>query len=904
MDNFLWHNISSEEAIKKMNSSADSGLLPEEVEIRRKKFGRNKLPQEKPISKIKLFFEQFKSPLIYILVIAGIITLVLKEIPESIVIFGSVILNVIVGYIQENKASVALNSLKKVIKGKAVVLRNGEEKEIFQSELVPGDIIFLRPGDKVPADARLIVAQNLKINESALTGEWVSAEKKENIISGDAGLADRNNMAYMGTVVEEGKGRAVVVSTGSHTEIGKIAKSIKEVKEEKTPYQKKLAHFSKVIGIVIVFICLGIFLEGMMRGGEFIDMFVLAVAVAVAAIPEGLPVAMTVILAIGMQKILKKKGLVRRLASAETLGSTSIIATDKTGTLTEAKMELAGIFTGTGDFLSDGKKYSGSLDLKGKQAHILALKIATLSNDSFIENFNEPAGKWVVRGSPTEKALFLAGVQAGFLKKELESLEPRLGDLPFSSNYKYAATIHKFDGDGEIIYATGAPEAILEFSGFMETDGGHKKIEAEDMEFFKKKQEELTSKGLRILAIAYKKTKDGKLIEELKNSSKESSREKIYRKNLEGATFVAFVALHDPIRSDVKQSIGICRKAGMRPIMITGDHKLTARAIGEQLGFKTADENILEGKELDKMTEEEFKKVLEKIEIYARTEPIQKLRIIKAWQEKGEVVAMTGDGINDAPALKQADIGVAVGSGTDVAKDAADLILLDDSFSIIVAAVEKGRGILDNIRKVITYLFSDAFTEVALITVSLIAGVPIPITAVQILWVNLIEDGLPGIALGFEKEEKDIMKHKPQKLGESFINREMKFIIFAISITTSVILLALFFWMLSGDYEIEYIRTFIFAVLGMGSLTYAFSCKSLRRSIFHINLFDNRFLVGAWFFGIIMLLIALYVPAMNTLLETVPLPASSWWFIIALTVLNIVVIETVKHYFIVRKITD
>jgi Ca2+-transporting ATPase len=903
MDNFLWHNLSFEEAIRKTGGFAERGFSESEAEVLREKFGRNELPKEKPVSKIKIFFEQFKSPLIYILVIAGAVTFVLREISDSIVIFGSVILNVVIGYVQENRAVNALNSLKNTIKGKALVLRDGEEKEVLQSELVPGDIIFLRPGNKVPADARIIECQNLKINESALTGEWAPAEKTAGAMPEETGLADRDNMVHMGTMVEEGKGTAVVVKTGVKTEIGKIAESLKEAKEEKTPYQKKLAKFSRLVGAVVVLICLAIFLEGIFKGGSFSEMFTVAVAIAVSAIPEGLPVAMTVILAVGMQKILKNGGLVRRLASAETLGSTSIIATDKTGTLTEAKMRLAGIFAGSGDFLPKETK-PDVIDLKGKKAHILALKIATISNDAFIENLNKPADEWILRGSPTEKALLLAGVQAGFSKKELEKTEFKLAELPFSSNYKYAATLHKIEGDGEIIYAIGAPEAILEFSEFIETDSGPEKIESDNLRFLSAKQEELTLKGLTSLAIAYKKTGDGELLQNLQKSPKESSREKIYRKNLRGATFVAFAALHDPIRADVKQSIEICRAAGMRPIMITGDHKLTAMAIGNELGFKVADENILEGRDLDSISDEEFKKKFEKIEIYARTEPTQKLRIIKAWQEKGHVVAMTGDGINDAPALKQADIGVAVGSGTDVAKDAADLVLLDDSFSIIVSAVEKGRAILDNIRKVITYLFANAFTEVILIMASLIAGLPLPITAVQILWINLIEDGLPDIALAFEKEERGIMKRKPQKLDAPLLNGEMKSIALTITFATSLILLLFFFGMLSRGYGIDYIRTFIFSALGLGSLAYAFSCKSLKRSVFKINILDNPFLVFAWILGIGTLFAAVYVPALNSLLGTVPLPLSAWWFIIGITVLDIMIIESVKHYFIIKSKTD
>ncbi|OGZ18726.1 MAG: hypothetical protein A2175_00355 [Candidatus Nealsonbacteria bacterium RBG_13_42_11] len=868
-----WHNISREEAVKLLRSDAKKGLSGKEIWSRRKEFGKNKLQEEKPLSQFKIFLEQFRSPLVYILIIAGIVTLFLREFIDSIVIFAAVFLNIIVGYVQESKSSKALRELKKVLSIKTIVFRDGNEKEILADELVPGDIVLLKPGDKVPADGRLIESYNLKINESALTGEWLSASKKTEILPENTPLADRDNMVYMGTSIEDGLGKIVVINTGIKTEIGKINILVEETKEEKTPYQKKLAHFSKIIGIIISIICIVIFIEGMITGGEFIEMFTTAVAVAVASIPEGLPVALTVILALGMQKILKKKGLVRKLAAAETLGSTSIIATDKTGTLTEAKMTVAGIYA-----FSSGEEKT-------------VLKGAILCSEAFIENPDEKPENWVIRGMPTERALILAGANSGLFRNQLEEAEPQIDEIPFSSEYKYSASLRKISnkkGAENIVYVKGAPEIILEKSKYLKTNNGQVEINSGQKALLNDKHEELTNKGYRVLGTAYKKTDSLRLTA---RNQEESVNDLI---------FAGFIYFEDSIRKEAAEAIQTCYQAGMRPIIITGDHKLTAKAIANKLGLNVKDKNILEGKDLEEMSGPEFEKKLKDIQIYARVEPKHKLRIIKAWQEKGEVVAMTGDGINDAPALKQADIGVALGSGTEVAKEISDLVLLTDDFSIIVAAVEEGRAILDNIRKVITYLLSDSFTEVILVGASILAGFPLPVTAVQILWINLIEDGMPNIALAFEPKEKDLMKHKPQARNVPLLTREMKIIIFVIGLITDLILLGLFFWLWNENHNIEYVRTMIFACLAIDSISYVFCCKSLRRNLWNINLFDNKLLIGAWFLGIVGLLSAIYVPVLNKLLSTIPLAFSDWFIIGGLGVINVVLIEVVKYYFIVK----
>ena len=874
-----WHNLSIKKVFKELNSGT-KGLSEQEAEKRLKKYGYNELPEKKSFSKIKIFFEQLKSPLIYILFLAGIITFVLKEYSDSIIIFAAVFVNTIIGYLQEEKATNALSKLKKILQSNAIVSRGGQEKKIFQKEIIPGDIVFLKSGNKIPADARIIESHDLKINESSLTGEWLASDKNERVLPKGISLADRHNMVYMGTTIESGWGKAIVVQIGIKTEIGKIAETVSETIDEKTPYQKKLSRFGKIVGGIIVIISAAIFVEGIITGGKFVEMLTLSVAISVAAIPSGLPVAMTVVLALGMQRILKRKGLVRKIASAETLGSTSIILTDKTGTLTEAKMKVAGIFTET-------KKV-----LKGqKVSHIKALKIAMLCNESFVENFNEPTKKWIINGRPTEKALFSAGIQMGLSRKKLEKEQPIIDQFLFDPNHKYVFSLHKFTPEKNILYLVGSPEKVLEMSSFLDIDGQKKKMLLADVKKLKSKYEKLTKDGFRIISVAYRESDDKKI----DNKKEEKLKEMVY---------VGFFALHDPIRKETKEVMDACREAGMKPIIVTGDHLLTAKAVAEKLGFKTNKENIMEGNELNTLSEVEFEKKFKNIQVYSRVEPIQKLKIVKAWQRAGNVVAMTGDGVNDTPALKQADIGVALGSGTDIAKDVSDLVLLTDNFSIIESAIEEGRVIIDNIRKIITYLLSDSFTEVVLISVSLFFGWPLPVLAAQILWVNLIEDGPLSICLAFEKKEKDIIKRKPADYNLFLLNKEMKVLILIIGFVTDILLLGLFFILLKySGYEIAHIRSIIFAALTIDSLFYVFSCKSLRRNLWHINIFSNKFLIYAWIFGIVMLLSALYIPFLQGLLKISSLGLFDWGLVLGLGILNIILIEFTKWLFISRKIT-
>lgn len=891
-----WYNLSITDVIDQLGSDIDNGLSGKDVRERQEEFGKNKLPEEKPLSAAKILLEQFKSPLIYILVIAGFTVLLFQKYTDAIVIFGAVFLNAFVGFFQENKASKALRGLKKIVKQEARVIREGEEKIIDSQELVPGDIFELAAGDKVPVDGRLVTAYNLKINESALTGEWLAAEKRIDVLPKETPLADRENTVYMGTIVEDGKGRAVVTAIGSMTEIGKIAEMVKTAKEDKTPLQKKLAKLSSLIGVMIFFISALIFFGGIVQGKDSLIMFETAVAVAVAAIPEGLPVAMTVILALGMQRILKRGGLVRNLLAAETLGSTSVIATDKTLTLTEGKMVVSEIVTMKDKFsaatefferpLSTPKIFKESLN----EDQILVLTISTLANEAFIENPKDPPIDWKIHGRPTDRALVLFGITAGLNKKNLEKQFPKIDEIPFNTKNKFIATLAKDGLSQQVLFVSGAPEKILSLSSCFQKDGGTNVLEEKDSLELDKKLEDLTGKGLRVVAVAYKKIPDSRKLS-------------LNSRLITDLVFVGLIGLKDPLRKGVKEAIDTCRKAGMMPIIVTGDHILTATVIASELGFKTQKENIIKGSELDELSDNDFEKRLNEIQVYARVEPKHKIRIISAWQRKGKVVAMTGDGINDAPALKKADIGIALGSGTDVAKEVSDLILLPDSFSIIVAAVEEGRVIIDNIRKTVTLLLSQSFSEIILIGGSIIMGLPLPILPVQILWENLIEGSPQGIALAFEPKEKGVMERPPDDPKKSLLTQQMKIIIFGFGIITSFILFGLFLWLYNiwGEERLPEIRTIIFAVLAIDTFFYAFSCRNLRKNIWQINIFSNLYLIGAIVLSFLLLFAAVYLPPFQNLLKTQPLSLFGWFLILGLGVINLILIEAIKWYFIAKR---
>lgn len=883
-----WHSLSINYVFSELKTN-NSGLTETEAVKRLKKFGLNELPKKQPLGKLFIFFNQFKNSLVVVLLIAALVSYFLSDMIDAYVILAAVFLNVVIGYFQENKAQDALLKLKKVIVTQALVIRNAKEKLIATRDLVPGDIIRLVSGDKVPADVRLIEINNLEIEEAGLTGESMPVYKNLNKLKQGVALADRLNMAYQGTVVLKGKAMGVVVATGNKTELGKIAEALREIKEETTPLQKKLVIFSHQLAYLFLCLCFLIFLIGVIIGYPALIMFNTSIAIAVSAIPEGLLISITVILAIGMQIILKKKALVTKMISAETLGSTTVICTDKTGTLTTGEMQVAHLEAYNQKYSFTGKNLKEKL-MAGRDI-LLALKIGMLVNEAIILNEEDDLADWQIIGGATDKAILLAGIQAGLNKKELEKETPLLDELPFDSELKIMATLRKFNEKENIIYLKGAPEKIIDKLTEIESGNGRVLITPGMKEKIKKNFENLSNKGLRMLALAYRIVpKDINKIKQI-----------FPQAEIQGLTWVGLVGLKDPLRPEAAQTIKLAQMAGLKIVVITGDNKITARAIAMELGLKVNNENILDGTELLKYSDDQLFKKVKSIIVYSRVTPQDKLRIIKAWKAHNEVVAMTGDGINDAPALKQADIGIALGSGTEVAKETADVILLDNNFSTIIAAIRQGRVIYDNIKKVILYLLSDSFSEIIVIIGSFLLSLPLPFFPAQILWINIIADGLPNYALTMEPEEKGLLKEKPYPRNLPVLDTEKKLFIILISLISGIGILAIFYLFYNLTRDIDLSRTIAFAALGTNSLLYVFSCRSIRNSIFNKQFFSNIYLIGAVIIGFLLQIAAIYWLPLQKILRTKPLDLDHWFYIIAVGLIIIFTIEILKSLFFMRE---
>jgi len=890
MKNKSYHDLSTANTLESLGTST-KGLSSAEAGLRSKKFGLNNLPQEKKLSATWLFFQQFNNPLIYVLLFALILSFATAHFVDGWIVLVVILVSGVVGFLQEYKADKALAHLSEMVKYKTRVVRNGEEVVVDQEKIVPGDIIVLSPGDKIPADSRLLEAQNLEIIEAALTGESFPSKKSTTILSQNTSLADRKNMVFMGTVVARGKAKAVVVATGIHTELGHVANLVKEVKSGQTPLQKQLADFGKTMGLILVGVNILIFGIGILTGKPLFEMLMTSVAVVVSAVPEGLLPAMTVVLAIGTQKLAKRKGLVRKMVAAETLGSVSVICTDKTGTITKGEMRVAEIITEKTKVSHDGDSFSSTIQPDGEASHVIALKIGLLCNNAIIENPEDNLSEWTIVGDATEKALLLAARSAGLKKEMWEDDEPRIAEVPFDSEYKFMATLHE-QKKGCALYAKGAPEKILSLSSHVDVEGIKTKLSNDKKNKILKQHQHLTSKGLRVLAVAY----------QLEDDPVESS--KFSRDKVNNLVFVGLIALKDPIRPEIKRTIAQCVRAGIKPIVITGDHKLTTMAIVAEAGIKVSADSVIEGSELDEITDKELQDVVKNVTIFARVEPKHKIRIITAFQANGEVVAMVGDGVNDSPAIKKADIGVAVGSGTDVAKETADLVLMDSNFKTIVEAIKRGRIVFNNIRKVVLYLVTDAFSEMIIVGSSVVLGLPLPILPVQILWIKLIEDAAPAISLSFDEIEEDVMNEAPRKKNEPILNTEMKKLIAFYSIIMDVTLFSLFFyyWKTSGD--LDYARTITFVGLGLASLFYIYSVRGLKLSILQINPFSNKLFASATAAGILLFLVALYVPFFNNILHTVPLGVNEWLVLGGYALMSIVVYEVGKKLTIARTKTS
>jgi P-type Ca2+ transporter type 2C len=872
----IYYDISVEHIYKKLNTGPE-GLSDDEAKSRLEKHGPNKLAEKKQLTALVLFLRQFQNPLVYILMFAMGLSFLTGHISDGVIIALVIVVTNIVGFIQEYKASKALDELNSTIVFKARVLRGGKLEIIKQEEIVCGDIIEVSSGDIIPADARLIKSNDLKISEASLTGESYPSKKIVAPMPIDTALADRENMIYQGTAVNEGTARAVIVATGGDTEIGKIASMIKETEELITPLQKQINNFGKWLGVFLVGVNILIFAIGILMGRPFFEMFMISVVVVVSAVPEGLIPAMSIILALGMQKLIKKKGLVRKIVSAETLGSVSIICTDKTGTLTEGKMEVDSLITA-----SQSAKFNSQNKKKHFDNSILtALKIGTLSNNTVGECKDENDETCLV-GNVTEKALFKIGEQFGYNRENLELSEKRIAELPFSSKSKLMATLHTDSQNDKMIYAKGAPEKIIPLCKYVLVDNKEEKA-GENIQEIENKIDNLTKQGERVLAVAYKK----------KGLAKSK---KINEEDLNDLVFVGVFAIKDKIRDDAKEAIGLCKKAGVKVAMITGDHAKTAVSIARELGLNVSMKNVLEGSEIDGLSDEELKERVKDVQVYARVEPKHKLKIVTLLQENGEIVAMTGDGINDAPALKKSDIGVVMGNGTDVAKEVADLVLLDSRFMTIVEAIRQGRNTFNNIRKVIVYLFTDCFQELVIIGTAVIANWPLPILPVQILWIKLIESPLPATSLSFEEAEVDVMKDKPRKRNEQLLTSRLKINIafYALIMDIFALLIFYYYWKIGGD--LVKARTVIFVSLGMSTLFLIYAVRSLRKSAFQVNPFKNKLLVIATLIGFLLFLVAIYTDYMNKILETTPLVTKDWLVIFAYASMALIVFELGKVF--------
>ncbi len=850
-----------EQVVKSLNTNTHDGLTQEEVKKRLQKYGPNSIPEKKPTSAFIIFLKQFTSPLMFILLIASVLSVIINEPGDAIVIMIAVVVNVIIGFFQEYKAQKAALSLKSYEVPHCYAKRNGKIAFIKSRDLVPGDIIVLSAGTRIPADARLTNVIDFEVEEAILTGEANPVIKNTMHIDQKVSVGDRTNMGFAGTYVLRGKAEGIVVNTGADSYLGQIAQLVTSTKEHSTPLQEQIKKLSWWLGAILLGITTLVAILGLIKGMHFHEIFMISIALAVAAIPEGLLVAVTVILAIGMQRMLKRHALVRHLVAAETLGSVSVICTDKTGTLTKGHMQVTQIVTEDHDI-----KMVKQTSIPEQIENILTL--TTLNNDAQIER--EDSKKNI--GHPTEIALLQAANDLNIDTNNIRQKYERINEIPFSSNLKYMATVHKMNGHEKLI-VKGAPEKIFAM------------CDAQDnIERFKRLADKMASDGLRILAVATKTT------------------EKIdLKKDLYGLDCIGLIGIQDPLRSQAVSTVKELQKAGIRIILVTGDHKDTATSIGRSAGISNHKNITVTGPELDKMSDEQLDKEIHDIDIFARVDPRHKIRIVRSWQKAGNAVAMTGDGVNDAPALKAADIGVALGSGSDVAHEVSDMVILDDNLSTIDMAVKEGRVIFDNLRKVITYLMTDSFCEIILVAGALLVGLPIPILATQILWINLLSDGLPYLALTVEPAEPEVMQEKPRAKNEPILNKEMKILIFLIGIITDIGLFGLFIALLKLNFNLEHTRTIIFTAASINSLFYVFAVRSFRKSLFQMNPFSNHWLNAAVIGGFIMQLAVVYLPPLQSLFSTVSLNFFEWVIIFGLASIKLVAIEITKKFFIINK---
>ena len=852
--------------------TSENGLSQQEAEERLKIHGLNVIAEERGVNPILLFLGQFKSPIVWILLAAMLISLFLKEYTDFSVIAAIVVLNSVLGFFQEYKAEKAIAALKKLISLKATVIRDGEEKEIDASLLVLGDIIVLDTGDKIAADARLISITNLQAQEASLTGESLPVKKAVAVFKRAVPVADRVNMVFNGTIVTNGHGRAVVTAAGMGTEIGHIATLIKETKAEPTPLQKKLASLSGILGILVLVIAVIVFAAGVLYGKPMFTMLLAAIALAVAAIPEGLPAVVTITLALGVQKMAKRNALIRKLPSVETLGACTVICSDKTGTLTHNEMTVKKIYS-NGDVVDvSGSGYNTEGMFSKPAKHFEQLLVAGVLNNN--ASLKKEAGLWSVIGDPTEAALLVSAKKAGIDAERLKSRCTRLSEIEFTSERKRMTTINKV-GNKTIAYTKGAPEVVLDLCNRVLIGGRLVRLTRDEKKKILEVNEQFASNALRVLGFALKEV-----------SGKEPPM--AIEKEM---VFIGLQAMIDPPRPEVRDAIKKCETAGIKVVMITGDHKATAVAVANELGIKG---RAITGPELDEI--EHLEDSVEDIAVYARVSPAHKIKIIEALKAKGHVVAMTGDGVNDAPALKRADIGIAMGiTGTDVAKEASAMILADDNFASIVNAVEEGRAIFDNIKKFVEYLLSSNMGEVLTVLSAILIGLPLPLIALQILWINLVTDGAPALALSVDPAEPGTMQRPPRKVEENIVNKRRGVLIFIIGIIMTLGTLGLFGWY-NPELNLVYAQTMAFTALMMFQMFNVINQRSEEQSIFKLGLFTNKWLIGAIILSVGLQVAVVHIPFMNNLFGTVPLKIVDWGYCAAVSASVLVFGEIVKVF--------
>jgi len=885
-----WHSKSIETVLEKLH--ADSlGLKEEEVKQRLEKYGLNELKERKRTTALQIFLNQFKDVFVVMLLIATTISFAVGETTDAATIATIVVLNSVVGFVQEYRSEKAMEAMRKLTAPKARLMRNGKEVLVSAKEVVPGDIVLLESGDRVPADCRLIEVVELRTDEAVLTGESTQVGKRTETVDANALVADRKNMIFTATYVTYGRGKAVVTSTGMETEFGKIAEMVQSVEVEETPLKLKLESFAKKLGIIIVFACIVIFVLELLdpaRPGTVVENFMTAVALAVSAVPEGLPAVVTISLALGARELAKRNAIIRRLASAETLGATTVICSDKTGTLTKGEMTVRKIFTNSkmievtgvgyvakGQFLLDSKPLDAKEDTN---LNLLLGAGAVCTNASY-------DGEKVI-GDTTEGALIVAATKAGMTKIELEKKYPRVHEIPFTSERKRMTTVHEMSGEKSLAFMKGAPEVILDRCTKIFINGEPKKLTKKEKQKILKTNEQMATDALRVLGVAFKELVDIKL-EDFRELSKTEEINKHVESDL---VFVGLVGMIDPPREEAKEANKLCQQAGIKTIMITGDHKLTAVAVAKEIGIIKGNpaDMALTGAELDTMSDEEFEKIVKDIRVYARVSPEHKLRIVKALKKKGEIVAMTGDGVNDAPALKQADIGIAMGiTGTDVTKEAADMVLADDNFATIVSAVEGGRTIYDNIRKFSFFLLRCNFDELALIGAFALLGLELPLTAGMILWLNLVTDGGPALALTMDPPEKDVMQRPPRNPKEGVLHGRMASII--TTFTLQFLLTGgLFYWqyyLLPGpltELKLAQARTMAFTRATLQELFVVWNCRSEKHNAFKVGFLSNKFLLIAVIGSAIATILVPFIGLFGTVVMDDPLE----WTLVIVTAMS------------------